>query len=365
MKMLRFSLKVALLGLALLVLFGVFGVGYIWLKSPGGAQPILDANGAVEPASVSTRLEVQIGGVEQSVILRGRSADAPVLLVLHGGPGSPIYPFFRALNQGLESDFLVAYWEQRGAGLSFDPDANPQDLTVEQLVADTAELAAHLVSEFDQEKVFLLGHSWGGALALLTARDHPQLFHKVYAVSPTLQQYEAERQSLAWLKEQAEGDSDFSEALSGLQFPARDAPGEDWMIYLGSQRGWLDELEAGTARDPISLLQLLGMLVDTPEYTLGEKWRYLRGNRASMHRLWPQLITLNLAEDAASLDVPIVLIHGAHDRVTPPSLTKAYFDLLSAPEKEFHIFANSAHSALLEEPKAFNALLKATLPANQ
>lgn len=361
MKILRFTLRAALWGLALLVLIGALGVGYVWLKSPGGAQPILAANGAVEPASVSLLLEMQIGGVEQSVILRGRSANAPVLLVLHGGPGNPASPFFRARNQGLEDDFLVAYWEQRGAGLSFDPDADPAALTIEQLVADTAEVAAQLSAEFDQEKVFLLGHSWGGALAILAARDHPQLFHKVYAVSPAIQQYEAERLALAWLKEQAAGDSAMSDALSELQLPAKDASGDDWMIYLGAQRGWLDASGSGTAHDPISLLQLFGMLVHTPEYTLGDKWRYLRGGRASMQRLWPQVIALNLADNAANLDVPIVLIHGAHDRVTPLALTKAYFDALNAPEKEFFVFANSAHSALLEEPEAFNTLLRAAL----
>ena len=130
------------------------------------------------------------------------------------------------------------------------------------------------------------------------------------------------------------------------------------MAYLGPQRGFLERSGSGTTHDPSSLLGLAGMLAATPEYTLGDKWGYLRGTRASMHALWPQIVAMDLREDAATLDVPLILIQGAHDRVTSPELTRAYFNALEAPEKELHVFEDSAHSALFEEPDAFNAMLR-------
>jgi pimeloyl-ACP methyl ester carboxylesterase len=349
--------------LAALTLIIMLGFGYLWFNSPGEAQPILAADGSVQPNSVSSIETFEIGGVPQSVIVRGRSADAPVLLVVHGGPGTPAYPFFRARNAGLEDDFVVAYWEQRGAGLSFDPDANPADLTIDQMIADTAQLAAALADQFGQERVFLLGHSWGGALAILTARDHPELFHRVFAVSPVIAQYEAEQGAHAWLIERAKASGDDAEvsALSDLTVPARDASGADWVAYLGPQRSWLEPSGAGTTHDPISVLQLAGMLAKTPEYTVADKWRYLKGSRGSMQQLWPQIVAMDLREDVTTLDVPLILIHGVHDRVTTVEITRSFMESLTATDVKFHSFEDSAHSALLEEPDTFNAIVRAEI----
>ena len=62
-----------------------------------------------------------LGGLGQEVVVRGRDDRNPLLLVLHGGPGFAEMPLFTTYNAGLEDDFLVAYWDQRGAGRSFGP----------------------------------------------------------------------------------------------------------------------------------------------------------------------------------------------------------------------------------------------------
>ena len=54
---------------------------------------------------------MQIGGVEQYVLLRGRSRTAPLLVYVHGGPGGSETPFLRLHNAELENDFLAVYWD--------------------------------------------------------------------------------------------------------------------------------------------------------------------------------------------------------------------------------------------------------------
>jgi pimeloyl-ACP methyl ester carboxylesterase len=68
---------------------------------------------------------VEINGVRQGMFIRGHDvagepADKPVLLFVHGGPGMPEFFLDRTHPTGLERDFIVCWWEQRGAGLSFD-----------------------------------------------------------------------------------------------------------------------------------------------------------------------------------------------------------------------------------------------------
>jgi len=161
----------------------------------GHAQPIVDADGVEIPGSISTVERITLGGLDQGLIIRGRKADAPVMLFLHGGPGSPEYAFMRQTSRGLEDDFVMVYWEQRGAGMSFAGVA-AEDLTLEKMLADTAELATILAERFGKEKVFLMGHSWGSLLGMSTIRIHPELFHAYFGVGNVASQYEGERLSL-------------------------------------------------------------------------------------------------------------------------------------------------------------------------
>lgn len=345
---------------ALVLLLGAGGLGYLWVKSPGTAQPILDASGEVIAGSISTIEQITLGGVEQTLIIRGKDTTAPVMLFLHGGPGSPEYAFFRATNPGLEDDFVMVYWEQRGAGKSYDPDLDPATLTLAQMVSDTAELSRSLSQRFGQEKIFLMGHSWGSALALLTAEAHPELYRKVFTIGQIANQYEGERLSFAWVQQQAEarGDADAIATLSALTFPAADAPADDWIGFVMTQRQFVEAYGGGAIHETIPFWRMVGMVLDAPEYTLADKRDFMRGSQLSLRNMWPELISTDLAEAVPALEVPVVIMHGRHDMTTPYTLAEAYFNQLSAPEKHFVTFENSAHGVAFEEQERFNAVVR-------
>ena len=88
-------------------------------KSRRTADPITDKNGKIIPGSISTIEKVTLGGIEQYMIIRGADSTKPVMLYLHGGPGSPEIAFMKETNTELEKDFVMVYWEQRGAGKSY------------------------------------------------------------------------------------------------------------------------------------------------------------------------------------------------------------------------------------------------------
>lgn len=90
-----------------------------------------------------------------------------LLLFLHGGPGFPAYPIVKGHGIRFEQFFTVCYWDQRGAGVSYNKNEVSPPLTVEQLAADTVQVMNYLRDKFAQDKVFLLGHSWGTYLGSL------------------------------------------------------------------------------------------------------------------------------------------------------------------------------------------------------
>ncbi len=88
-----------------------------------------------------------LGGVEQWVLVRGRRADAPILIKIHGGPGQAEIPTID-MNARLEEHFLVVEWDQRGAGKSAAAIEPRASMTLDQIVADTIELTERLIDEF-------------------------------------------------------------------------------------------------------------------------------------------------------------------------------------------------------------------------
>ena len=99
------------------------------------------------------------------------------VLVLHGGPGGDIQ-YLLPLKE-LADRFRVIFFDQRGTG--FSPRVEPSGLTLEQYLQDVDAF----ISFYGKEgPVSIIGHSWGGYLALQYAAHHPQKIHRLVLAEP-------------------------------------------------------------------------------------------------------------------------------------------------------------------------------------
>jgi len=91
------------------------------------------------------------------------------LLLLHGGPAAT-HEYFEVLESGLTAQGIeFIYYDQLGAGSSDRPDDD--DLwTVERYVEEVEQVRQAL--QLDEDDFYLLGHSWGGILAVEYALRH-------------------------------------------------------------------------------------------------------------------------------------------------------------------------------------------------
>ncbi len=129
------------------------------------------------------------------MFLQVREPGSPVLLFLHGGPGMPEYWLTRRHPTRLHEAFTVAWWEQRGAGLSYRRDIPPESMTVEQFIDDTIAVAGYLRQRFGVDKVHLMGHSWGSFLGLQAAAQAPELFHSYIGMAQVTHQIASEQEA--------------------------------------------------------------------------------------------------------------------------------------------------------------------------
>jgi pimeloyl-ACP methyl ester carboxylesterase len=135
----------------------------------------------VIPGSISERVTVEIGGIPQGMFIQSVDPANPVLLFLHGGPGMVEFFMEQEYPTGLENHFTMVWWEQRGAGMSFSPDIPPETMTMAQMISDTVEVADYLRARFGQDRILLLGHSWGAYLGIQVAAAAPDRFRPMSA----------------------------------------------------------------------------------------------------------------------------------------------------------------------------------------
>jgi len=329
----------------------------VW--SPGKVKTFLDDNGRPLAGSISEKIFLNINGVQQGMFIKSKNKTNPILLFLHGGPSMPEYTLARQYPTGLEDYFIVCYWDQRGAGLSFNPDTSPETVTVEQMIADTLQVTNYLRQRFGQEKIYLMGHSGGSFYGIQAAARAPELYKAYIGVSQIARQLESEKLAYRYMIEQYAkvGDKRMMQKLE--KFPITEleyVPDE----YRSLRDEAMHRLGIGTMHNMKSVLS--GIFLPTwqnREYTLNEKIGLWRGKWSVYSRnLWNQIIATDLTAKIQKLEIPVYFFHGIYDYTITYSLTKDYFEMLQAPVKGFYTFEHSAHSPMYEEPEKMQQIIQ-------
>ena len=103
------KIKNLFLGLfSIILLLTLVTLFYICIKSTGNPERILDERGNKLSNSISEIIKIPVNGIDQHLIIRGQNVNKPILLLLHGGPGSPEFPFFKDKDLNLEEGYRAA-----------------------------------------------------------------------------------------------------------------------------------------------------------------------------------------------------------------------------------------------------------------
>lgn len=312
--------------------------------------------GSAATAALRRDDRIAVPGARLYLLVRGDDAHAPVLLWLHGGPGGAERPLFRLYNGSLERRFVVAYLDQRGAGRSYDPEADPKALTIARHLADLDLVVDHLRRSLGREKVILVGHSWGSALGLLYAKAHPEKVAAVVGVAQVVTPLAADRAQVAWAEAEARrrGDEKALKILADLPGPPFRAEDE---LRLESVVGRYGGIYHHKPSFSLALIRAVAAGYVSP----GEIPRMIHANNVSLDAMAEEIGRLDLARDVPALAVPIAFLLGRYDHHVDAGLATAYFERLQAPAKRLMWFEGSAHNIPFEEPARFNAALRRIL----
>lgn len=257
----------------------------------------------------------------------------PVLLFLHGGPGGSVMSYANRFTRELQKHFVVVQWDQRETGKTKSLNSSPELLTLSRFELDAVDVINYLRNKFQQEKIYLVGHSWGGFLALEVASHHPELLAACFAASPMIHQVESEKMALNKMKElaQKQNNKGALEELETIKIPFENG------TQLFYHRKWL--------------YQLINM--QQPPFTKS----YVENWSKVWLSVYNEACAINFNEAAPEINCPIYFLVGRKDFQTNFKLTESYFEKLKAEKKELFWFNDSAHGLNLTESQKFQQVI--------
>ncbi|MBK6266976.1 alpha/beta hydrolase [Marivirga sp. S37H4] len=302
--------------------------------------------------SINEEKYISIGGIEQWVTIKGEDIEKPVILFLHGGPGSVMSPYHN-IYSGWEKDFILVNWDQRGAGRTFGRNAptgvnedywieNP--LSVEQMSTDGIELSKYLIKYLGKEKITLIGTSWGSILGTTMALKRPDLFYAYIGHSQLVNFTENIKYAYQKVYAMAQNadDKESVEKLESLASPPyTDAKSTGQLLRIIKKYERKNSVPA-----PESWWVLASGYdneTDANNRYNGDDYSFINFAGHKKIGIEAMSATVDFMKDGLNFKIPVYLVQGEEDILTSKEITKAYFDAISAPEKEYFLLPEAAH----------------------
>ncbi|WP_425253887.1 alpha/beta fold hydrolase [Janthinobacterium sp. NFX145] len=289
--------------------------------------------------AIDALLTPDIGGIKQFVEIKTDDSKKPVLLFLSGGPGSSMMKNADAFTAILKNRFTLVQWDQRDAGKTLKLNPSPSQPSVAQMEQDTYQVITFLQKELKQEKIYLLGSSWGNVLGFHIVKQHPELLHAYFAVNPVISQLASEKELLKTLKVHFKDNAVASQELGSITFPFAS---DESMFYLRKWLFYKDGKEFATSE--------------------GFKTGFLQWSK-TWSPVWNEVMNTDLPKTLQSVDCPVYFFVGKNDIQTSTRITQDYFEQLQAPRKGLFVFEQSGHQIHQDEPVKFQEAIIKTLDA--
>lgn len=345
--------RIIRVGLAILVI-GIVAAVFVWrsfgrpLYTPGMVSAGENLRAPLTPPSQSD--EKDFWEVESDIQLHHFAVgDGSNVLVVHGGPGMPYVEAWPGLET-LTGNYRFHYYDQRGSGQSsrpiesFDSPNYSENVTaLDQTLGIGAQIAdiERIRQILGEEKLILVGHSFGGFLASLYAAEFPENVEALILIAP----------ANVLVLPQEEGDlfSSVREQLSPEQLAEYDAYVESYFDFgkvFSKTEEDLVVLNAGFGKyyrmavdlPSVEQAQPGGWMVQAMYFSMGRRHDY----RAAL----------------ADVIAPVLVIHGQDDLQTEAQ-SRIYVNAF--PNAEFRVIPAAAHFPFYEQTEAFAAHVGAFL----
>lgn len=294
----------------------------------------------IESCQVSELKTYDLNGYPQKVLVEGKNSTAPIIIFLHGGPGSPV-PFCagsRGMFPEITDRFIMVYWDQLGCGMNDCP--IDDTFSVDSYINMTVDLIKAVRRDFPGNPIHLFGVSWGSVLAANAAVLVPEQINRIIVYGQVTVDLFFNREVFDTL-EKARLNRREKEKLESLK--TVDSIGQrDIMAMAGLIRNHTQGYQAKKGgKVPMGKI-ILGLLT-SPDYSIKDfKAVAVNGTRENQS-LFRELIHLDLRDILKRITVPYLIMQGDTDIVTSTKSIEAFVKQAGNENLCVAIVENSGH----------------------
>ncbi len=300
---------------------------------------------------INKSMYIDVNGTKQWINIYGEDIDNPILLYLHGGPGSATSHIDYAITRKWADAYTVVTWDQRNCGKSYDSEQNNIVLTRELFLTDGKEVTEFVLDYLSKEKLSILGHSWGsiyGANLVLEYPEYYEYFIGTGQLVDCLENEEAFKQeALLW----AQDDEEMLNLVN--QLTPNNATVEHFSIKNTiMQKYGYDIMVNG------SDYNLISTIIFNPNYSIVDWIKYLEIDMSAYLDFYStgEFASFSL-KDRVNYQVPFYNINGDKDYQTNYKLAQEYFEEVNAPYKQMYLMENMTHGLLESDSEGFSEII--------
>ena len=310
-------------------------------------------NSQTPAGGINESMYVDINGTKQWINIYGEDIDNPVLLYLHGGPGSSTSEFDYVITRKWADVYTVVTWDQRNCGKSYEETQNSIELTRDLFMTDGKEMTEFLLNYLSKEKITLLGHSWGSYYGANLVLEYPEYFDCFIGTGQLVDMVENEQAFKQVALEWADGDEESLQLIEQLD------PKNFTMEHINARNTLMKKYGYDLMVDGADY-NLAAAIIFNPNYSLMDWIQYFsRDFSVYLDFFSSEEFKSFSLKGRLDYEVPYYNINGDRDYQTNYKLAQEYFDSVSAPYKELYIMEDTTHGLLESKSEAFSEIVHA------
>jgi pimeloyl-ACP methyl ester carboxylesterase len=303
---------------------------------------------------------IDINGQEQYVMMMGQDETNPVIIYLHGGPAGPDTFMTYAFSDYLTDEYTFIGWDQRGCGRTYykniKEDSNNETVSFDQALDDLDKLVTYACERFGQDKVIIMGHSYGTALGSAYVKEHPEKVQAYIGIGQLVSLEDADIYSYHDAVAKAELKGDDTTDMDNAFKDFCEKPGIPTLITLRGYTSKYHPVEKESGQVGLAWFSPYTNMADLKWFSkqLGDVDSFVKLNKP----LYDTLMTFNVYDDSLDYKVPVCFVSGVDDWVCPTDKTTEYYEAITAPQKQMYVIDKCGHDVHFANPKEFGADVK-------
>lgn len=286
----------------------------------------------------------ELGGYLQKILIEGKHEELPVVITLHGGPGTPT-PFSvgcRGMFPEYTDNFIMVYWDQLGCGINNHPIG--EEFTIDTFVNMTLDLLNEVKTLFPNNKIYLFGMSWGSILSAITAEKAKDVIDGVMVWGQITKNLFVNDEVLNAF-EQSKLPKDKLDKIRKINI--ENVTSDEMQLVSSSLRKYTSAYTNRNGKQA-PMGSIIWNLLTSPDYKFADFKAMMVNGYYKNISLWKEILKVDLTGILENIQVPYMILQGDTDVVTPTKMVQELVESSNNPNLKFEVVANSGHQPGVE-----------------